>query len=242
MLPPAYRRAALERRTPSRCVPRFGGVGLPSGSVGPSVDGIDADDAQPRHRHTKQAGIGVSGGNGRDRYADRKRDDAEDELPRATRLITSTGRVRDLGFITQLPCPEGGQLLNPLREPLRDVFGVLRTELHPSGQCGLSVARRFLAGSMHGVWLPRRVRRLLLVSPLRLLLVSPVRLLLIFPFRLLESLTGLLLISGLRLRPLLIFGLRLRPLLISGLRRMMRVVFAVRWRLPWSGLHRLVGL
>src|ERR671912_689542 len=115
----------------------------------------------------------------------------------------------------------------PARAPRRDVFGVLRTKFHSSGQGGLRIARRFLAGLVHAVRLARRVRRLLLVSPLRLLLIS---------------LSGLLLISGLRLRPLLKFGLRLRPLLISSLRRLLRLISALRWRLPWSGLHRPVGL
>src|SRR5215204_7366176 len=120
-----------------RSVRRFRRGDLLPWSVGSGVDGIDTDDAQPGDCHAKQTRIGVGGGNGCDRYADRERDDAEDELPYPTRLITTTGRVRDLGLMTQLPRPNGGQLLNPLGETLCDVFGVLRTELHSGGQCGL---------------------------------------------------------------------------------------------------------
>src|SRR5215212_11403131 len=96
--------------------------------------------------------------------------------------------------MTQLPRPNSGQLLNPLGEALGDVFGVLRTELHPGGQCGLGVAGRLLTGSVHGVGLPGSVGRLLLVS-----------------------LVELLPISGLGLGTLLIFDLGLRPLRVSGL-------------------------
>ena len=74
-----------------------------------------------------------------------------DELPCPTRLIARDSlELRDLGLMTQLSRPEGGQLLNPLGEPRRDVFGVLRTELHTGGQGGLGVAGRFLARPVHG--------------------------------------------------------------------------------------------
>src|SRR5215213_7776289 len=96
--------------------------------------------------------------------------------------------------MTQLPRPNSGQLLNPLGEALGDVFGVLRTELHPGGQCGLGVASRLLTGSVHGVGLPGSVGRLLLVSRVELLPIS-----------------------GLGLGTLLIFDLGLRPLRVSGL-------------------------
>src|SRR5215208_6150333 len=116
--------------------------------------------------------------------------------------------------MTQLPRPNGGQLLNPLGETLCDVFGVLRTELHSGGQCGLGVAGRFLAGSVHGVGLPRSVGRLLLVSLLELLSIS-----------------------GLGLGTLLIFDLGLRPSRVSGLGRAALVIFD-----PGPRLLRIFGL
>src|SRR5829696_7917903 len=160
--------------------------------------------------------------------------------------------------MTQLPGPNGGQLLNPLGEPLCDVFGVLRTELHPGGQCGLGVAGRFLAGSVHGIGLPGSVVRLLLISLLELLPISGLGLgtLLIFDLGLRPSR-----ISGLGRPALVIFGPGLRLLRIFRLGRGALVVFTpglrvlpkfrlARWRLVsaagrrlrWSGLQGLVRL
>src|SRR5215212_3891986 len=219
-----------------RSVRRFRRGDLLPWSVGSGVDGIDTDDAQPGDCHAKQTRIGVGGGNGCDRYADRERDDAEDELPYPTRLITTTGRVCDLGLMTQLPRPNGGQLLNPLGETLCDVFGVLRTELHSGGQCGLGVAGRFLAGSVHGVGLPRSVGRLLLVSLLELLPISGLGLgtLLIFDLGLRSSR-----ISGLGRPALVVFGPGVRPLRIFGLVRPALVMFGLgRTALIVYGLGR----
>src|SRR5215210_2063274 len=124
--------------------------------------------------------------------------------------------------MTQLPRPNGGQLLNPLGEPLGDVLGVLRTELHPGGQCGLGVAGRFFAGSVHGVGLPGSVGRLLLVSLRELLPISGLGLgtLLIFDLGLRSSR-----ISGLGRAALVVFGLGRAALVVFGLGRTALVVF-----------------
>src|SRR5215208_363347 len=126
--------------------------------------------------------------------------------------------------MTQLPRPNGGQLLNPLGEALCDVFGVLRTERHSGGQCGLGVAGRFLAGSVHGVGLPRSVGRLLLVSLLELLPISGLGLgtLLIFDLGLRSSR-----ISGLGRPALVVFGPVLRLMRIFGRGRTALVVFSL---------------
>src|SRR5829696_8793699 len=147
--------------------------------------------------------------------------------------------------MTQLPGPNGGQLLNPLGEPLCDVFGVLRTELHPGGQCGLGVASRFLAGSVHGVGLPGSVGRLLLVSLLELLPISGLGLgtLLIFDIGLRSSRISALgraalVIFGRGRTALVVFTPGLRALSIFRLTRR-RLVSAAGRRLRWSGLQGL---
>src|SRR5215207_7457195 len=82
-------RSAYRRPDPGVLDPA--GASLLLQAVGPGVHGVHADDACPRDGYPEDARFGVGRRNRSDRHTYAKRDDAQDELPGATRFLVLGG-------------------------------------------------------------------------------------------------------------------------------------------------------